>query len=311
MNEIKPNHEDLIAWWVYVVVGLVSLLLLSGGHQIEKEYPTIAIFMKELAFAGVIALILIGTIERFSRARHQRAADALVERININLFHAIYERYIPHVVFSEVEKALLRSNVLRKDHEVYYTLEPLNNDDDRKAGPPCDKYIKCIIQANYKLKNITARPITHTVKLNLERPSDKDFVGRCKITDVSIDNIALTADKIEDQTTLTPIQICFKHDVAIKPEETILVSTRAELVKRSLDQEIWTSMLPSDGFKLSVTVPMKNLEVQAHALHMEEVETIMSNEVTKVWKLPYGMFPFQSVVFWWHPKQASDCPIAQ
>ena len=116
MEDSSPNNEDLIAGWVYGVVGLVSVVLLLVGHLVETDYATFAIFLKELAFAGMIALILIGTIERFNRRRHERAANALVERINKNLFHAIYERYIPHAVFNEVEKGLLRSNVFRQEH---------------------------------------------------------------------------------------------------------------------------------------------------------------------------------------------------
>lgn len=310
MEDSSPNNEDLIAGWVYGVVALVSLVLLLIGHQVETNYPTFAIFLKELAFAGMIALILIGTIERFNRSRHERAANALVERINKNLFHAIYERYIPHAVFNEVEKGLLRSNVFRQEHEVYYTLEPLN-DAGTVVWPPCGKYLKCIAQASYTLKNITDNPITHPVKLNLERPPEQELISYCKITDVEIDRHVLTAEEIQTMTTVTPIQICFKHDVDIKPGETIFVRTRAELIKRDLDQEIWTSMLPSDGIKLTVTVPAKNLEIKAHALHIEEIDTIVDTDVTKVWSLRYGMFPYQSLVFWWHPRQENRCPVAK
>ena len=307
----SPNKDqDHFAWWVYLVVLLTSCLLFFVGHLAGQHYGAThfsAIFLKELAFAGVIALILIVTIERFNRRRHELAADALVKRISDNLFHAIYERYVPPAVFKEVEKALLRANVFRQEHKVYYTLDIL--DDPVLVGPPCGKYIRCKAQASYPLTNITGIPIVHPVKLNIERPPEREFIEHCKIVKVEINGRSLSPEEIRTNTTGTDIQICFRYDVSIKPGEKIQVYTDAELVKRDLDQEIWTSMLPSDGIELTVTVPAKNLEIKAHALHMEEVKVIQKNDSTTVWSLKHGMFPFQSVVFWWCPRQENRCPV--
>lgn len=315
----EPNNEDKIAPWVYIVVGLVSVGMVILGHTVEAGQNeltkflsswSIHVFMKELGFAGVIALILIGTIERFTRKRHERAADDLVKRINNDLFHAIYERYIPHSVFNEVEKGLMKSNVYRKNLEVYYTLESFP-DDEKIDGLPCDRHLKCSMLNKYDLKNITDKPIEHDVILNLELPIDPGWERYCKITEIEIDGERLPPAAIKEKTETTSIQICFCHTITIKPGDVVSVMTKAELIKRKLDQELWTSRLPSDGIKLTVTVPMKDLEVDAHALHLEEVKPILDTEVTKSWELRHGIFPFQSVVFWWHPKQTLTCPIAQ
>lgn len=312
----EPHNDDKIAPWVYIVVGLVSVGMVVFGHMIEAGQNVVAkllsswsihVFMKELGFAGIIALILIGTIERFTRKRHERAADELVERINNDLFHAIYERYIPPELFTEVEKALMESNVYRKNHEVNYTLDNLNGT-EKLGGLPCDRHIKCSVIAMYDLENITDHSVEHDIVLNLERPIDPEWEGHCKITEVEIDRRPLTPDEISKNTSKTEAQIKFSHKVTLKPREVVPVITKATLIKRKLDQEVWSSRLPSDGIKLVVTVPAKDLEVQAHAHHHEELKQMVNTGVSTTWKLQYGMFPHQSVVFWWHPKQAIACP---
>ncbi|MDP1634267.1 MAG: hypothetical protein Q8L69_06255, partial [Gallionellaceae bacterium] len=70
--------------------------------------------------------------------------------------------------------------------------------------------------------------------------------------------------------------------------------------------EIWTSRLPSDGFKLTVSMPGKDIKVFAKALHFEKIVPILSNDVTKSWELKHGIFPFQSVIFWWHSDQQCE-----
>lgn len=86
------------------------------------------------------------------------------------------------------------------------------------------------------------------------------------------------------------------------------MSTEATLIKQKLDQEIWASRIPSDGIKLTVSIPSKDLVVYANALHSEPLLPIINNDATKSWELNHGIFPFQSVVFWWCGKEPLICP---
>ncbi len=106
---MERNPEVKIDGWVYLTIFCISLLFLVISAHYHSEWPVLSPFFKELGVAGVIALILVFTIEKFTRQRHEKAANTLVEKINNNLFHAIYKRYIPEEVFSEVEKSLLKN----------------------------------------------------------------------------------------------------------------------------------------------------------------------------------------------------------
>lgn len=301
----RENDADgVLALWVYLVVFLISALLLFFSHVIEHK--AWSLFIQELGFAGIIALILIFTIEKFSRARHQRAADNLVREINENLFHAIYERYIPAEAFAEVEKTLLKAKVFRRNHEVTYTLTNLP---DKSSGVECERHVECLAQSSYILENITSGEVEHEVTLNLEMPIDKGWIEYLKIRQVVINKAQLDQATVEKHTSDTSAQRRFSYPVKIPPGGRITVRTEATLVKRKLDQEIWTSRVPSDGLKLMVTIPSQDLEVFAHANHPEDLEITLNNDGTKKWELNFGMLPFQSIAFWWRTKEPLRCPI--
>ena len=282
--------------FIYIIVGFASITLIAVSHINPAEYPELSFFVKELGFAGIIALIIIFTLEKFIREKHIFAAQNLIEKINLDLFHAIYTKHVPEKVFHEVEKCLLKSDVYRKDHEINYTLQRVSGSEDKIDAP---NHLMCLAQSSYKLVNTTSGPITHNVVLNLEKPIDRAWDGKTKILEIKIDGERLPQEIIIKHTKTTGEQIKFEYPVSIPENRNIHVSSSSVLIKREVDSELWVSRLPSDGLKLTVSVPIPNIEVNAISNHSESLEITLDNPVTKKWELNYGIFPFQSVIFWW------------
>lgn len=303
MNNSKPAGnvpaDEHNAYWVYLVVLLVSLLCIALSIIFHEDWKILSPFLQEVGFAGIISLLVIFTVEKFSRKNHEKAASLLVDRMNLDLFHAVYKRYIPNAVFVEVEKCLMRSDVFRSDHEVYYTIENIVGEID---GVDCNKHVKCLAQSIYTLKNVTEGEVNHPVIMKLERPIDEKWDGFCKIISVVINGAELTSEEIAKYTQRDDVHVVFRYSVLIPPKGSVSINTTASLLKQKTDSEIWASRLPSDGFKLIVSMPSKDIKVSATALHSESLVPLLNNEVTKSWVLKHGMFPHQSVIFWWHSK---------
>jgi hypothetical protein len=302
-GKMSEQSEDIKSEkLVYFVVGAISLLLILVAELTHKDYEQVAAFCKELGMAGVIALIVIFTVESYTRKRHEKAANALIEKINSNLFHAIYHRHIPDEVFTEVEKCLMHSDVFRSQHEVMYTLTKFAED---TKGVDCTKHVKCEALSTYKLKNVSNHEIKHNVVMMLERPIDVDWDGHVKIVKAKINGKELTSEEIEDASSKGESQVVFTYPTTINIGQTISVRVQALLVKQRTDQEVWASRLPSDGLKIIVQTPDKDFTVNAKANHNEKLELEVDSDVTKKWVLPYGIIPYQSVSFWWHSKEVA------
>jgi hypothetical protein len=305
MKPIKDNMkiENSENWLVYLIVGIFSVLFILISIVLKDTWPVVSPFLKEIGFAGIISLIVIFTVERYSRNRHAKAADDLVDRINKNLFHAIYNRYIPEEVFVEVEKCLMHNSIFRRGHEINYTIQNLEadvEDENGKKTVDCSRHVQCLAQSRYTLKNVTGGQITHHVQLVLERPIDPKWNDFCEIKEIKISGRALSKEEIDQYSQKTEAQLIFDYEISIPPNGQIEVTSESTLLKLKTDSEIWSSRLPSDGIKLTVSMPSKDISVNASAIHSEKLVKILDNPVTKSWELKHGMFPHQSVVFWWY-----------
>lgn len=303
------NNEKSFEHSVYIIAGLISALLLLAGivlaYRWEADaatnlfYKLFPIFVSELGIAGLVALIIIFTIEKFSRQRHLDAADRLMEDINSDLFHAIFKRYIPDPVFNEVEKCLFCSEVLRKNYEVSYELAFINGDeiDDGYEQFDLDKYLWCNVGSNYRLKNLTDGDITIPIEMQLELPIDTKLHGLLKFTELWVNGEEVKDLKIEK----TDSHLQFKHIASISAGAEIKIQVAAETIKQKLDMEVWASRLPSDGLRLRVSSP-SSITVNATANHSQQLRknSVGNKQHSITWELDSGIFPFQSVIFWWN-----------
>lgn len=289
---------------INVILSLVAVLILVLYHNhvltawLMDPYP---IFLKELAFAVLIAITLIYTIEKANRASHERAADALIEKINIDLFHAIYKRAIPSAVFAEVEKCLLRSCVYRENYSLIYTLNKLDS---------VEGYLSCTAESNYTIKNITDASVEHWVKLIVEMPIEKAMTKYCSIESIEIGGRRLSQDEIQRHLeSNTELQMNFSQKIEMVAGETVVVKTKALLVKRIVDEEVWRCVLPSSGIKLQVVTPASDLRVSAVAFHSEKLQPTYGTDAVgpvHMWELNYGIFPHQALAFFWRPVDATQ-----
>jgi len=286
---------------IYLVVGLLSVLLIViYGSGWLASYPMVNLLIKEFGAAGLVAIFLIFTIERITRERHQRAADELIERINTDIFRAIYKRRIPEAVFVEFERLLLTTNVYRTHLEVIYTLQPL---DDGVATNPekGGDFLRCSIQSTFELRNLTENDIWHPIYLFLDAPPDSRFADRCGIGQVKVDGTLLSPETIAQHLKMTEGGSRFNYRVGIPAGKSVRIATTVNSVKPVINTEVWISSYPSDGLILTVTTIGVALDVSARAAHTQRLDREIDNAVTKRWTLRRGLLPSQSVYFWWKP----------
>lgn len=294
----------------YIAILLLGVLLIAASKIMEASLITI--MLKELGFALIIAIILIFTVERVSRKNHEEAADRLVEKINKNLFNAIYKRYIPNEVFAEVEAALLKSDVLRDKYEVNYALSEI----DHRQFPDLERsdietHLHCTLLSSFNIQNITSKAIDYTVALHLEVPIEKRLRKHVEICEMEIDGASLKPYELEkdEYFKITDTHLIFEKVISIGPSQTKEISMKAKTLKRATDMEIWASRVPSTGVRVQVSVP-ENYQVEATANHTQALrKKNMADANSTIWYLDHGIFPFQSVVFWWQPKKSSTLEV--
>lgn len=173
---------------VYIGAGITSFALILIGIIIKLSYkadPSFfsdlsAFFFGEFGVALFIAVFLVFTIEHFSRQRHEKAAKKLLYDVSDDLFHAVYHRYVPPLIFSEVEKCLLTSRVYRTNYEIDYALNYITDEEAERHGitkEDQNTHLCVSVYSEYTLKNTTKRPEKTPVEAHFELPIDPQMRG--------------------------------------------------------------------------------------------------------------------------------------
>lgn len=306
---MEKNHAPKSSFvkeykWYFLFILVLGISLILYGHE-SPEGMTAEKFLKLIAkdagLALTIATILVFTVENITRERHEKAAELTVSLINENLFKAIYQRYIPATVFSEVEKCLLTSDVLRTKYEIDYSLEYINDEKARELAitqQDQDSHMLCDVFTTFTLKNITDKPIKQPITVQLELPIDDNLKPLVGIDTVSIGDKPLNESIIKGNTETTDTHSVFSDEVSIPPDGAVKVTMNCHSVKRKTDMEVWASRLPSEGLTLRVSAP-KDVQVHATANHSQKLTEDSSNQGRSIWTIDHGIFPYQSIIFWW------------
>ena len=207
MNDFQVVTEEVIKTQKlrYWILFLTSIIIISVGVFIEFFFHAsqdfflrvvLPLIVSEIGIAIGIALVIIFTIERDSRAQHFRDSDEVIGKIADNVFRAIYKRYISEKVFTEVEQSFLYSSILRRNYEIDYAIAYKDPDKSNSS-----EYLECIVSTSYKLVNVTKKSVTHAIEIHLEISVDgaqekqmgfKPIMVNGNLLDVSDDDIETT-----------------------------------------------------------------------------------------------------------------------
>lgn len=303
LNEILNVNSKLIYFGTFIT----GLFLLVAYHLLPADWHLLAEICKELAMALLVAVVLAFTIEGIAERRHESQVESERELLSRGIFQAIYKRHIPDVVFEEVERCVLNSKVIREQYQVTYTIAKMDNP---PQGIPCNNnYANVSLHSNYTLRNLTTAPVQQDIILNVELPMEKQLIDLVEVVQVVIDGDHISKSDLRKNVKNTGSHLQFSTQREIPASSTIKVSVKAKLIKYGTDQEVWSSRIPSDGLELTVNTPGCDYEVCANANHSQKLSLSIDESNMKRWRLDHGIFPYQSVSFWWHPTgSAAGCP---
>ena len=273
-----------------IILTLISLLMLVLTNQILDNNNVWYSILTSIGSAMIAGVILSITVEKISSEHRESQTKQAVSEIKENLFKAIYGRAIPSVIFNEVEESLLKSDVIRRRYTVDYIIKELEDSND---------HFLCMVSSSYELENISNRAIHQKVHFGLEASVDKKYSRYTNITSFQCDGQKYECENRDDEH-----QVYIEVKVNLKAGDRIRVNMQGQLVKRDTDSELWASLIPSDGMTLRVTSAIDNLDIDAKINNSQPLEVISNDpdSGTYHWDHANGIFPYQSVIFWWSRK---------
>ena len=253
--------------------------------------------LKEVGFAGVVAFLLIITIDGFSRKQHERNVELLTDKINKNLFEVIFKNKIPGELYEVVRTQLLESKVIRRDFDACYSFSKLSTPEYNK------EWLRMEVIHTYTLENISSEDVkAFRISNTIDIPNVPKLQELCKILSIKIGDNEISIDEI---AKIDPKKHFLKYSVEIDVPagSRVKVKLHDERITRMHDSNVLCAIYPTIDLRLTVNVPSGDLSVAADSLHAKDLEprAVPQGGTMFQWQLPGGLLPYQGVYFQWRP----------
>ncbi len=315
IEPIKQRKETAL----YVALGGLSLIFLSGGYYLEHEYHRYLLshLATEIGIAWIVALILAMTIEHVSRKRDERIFreeketikrmfEEENEAIRRDVFKHVLGYRLPEGTFAELDNQILRAEFIRRDFKCSYKLEVLT------VGPENTKFMKVHGTLTYEIVNRTPERKPYLFSTIVERAPVEELNSLVKFVSVNVkgceERLALeTEDEIRKAVDheIRPNHLVIEKQISISGNTYASAVVRFEAVRVfEGGVSFLLHKLQTVGFSLKVEAP-QDVEVSASAFLPEPlgegVEHYPSSN-TYHWVLKNPILPYQGVYVSWKSK---------
>ncbi len=305
-----PREHGYLAsttYWLVLALSLVCILahLVIGRTPTETASDQLVHvgheLLKEIGFAGVVAFLLIITIDGFSRKQHEKSAELLTDKVNKNLFEAVFKNKIPDELYKAVRSQLLESKVVRRDFDAIYTFSKL------KDAADAAEWVRMEVIHTYRLENINSEDlkdfkITNTINI----PHDPRLQQLCEVRSICFGDTVLSPKEIKEITVKDPENhfLRYAFEVDIPAGGSIKIQLRDKRIMRLHDSNVLCATFPTIGLSLTVNVPSGDLSLDAESLHAKDLEEkpLAEGGTMFQWQLPCGLLPYQGIYFQWRPE---------
>lgn len=288
-NPLRANRTTFIL--VMVLIFFVGLLIAIEASAIFGSGTTASKIFHEIGHAGMVAAVLGLTVDAYSKNRHEIWADEVTRKINTDVIGAIYGQQFPAPIREEVRKNFLEQKIHREDLSVTYAFAPLEGSADR---------LLLTEQSSFKFVNSSDHDVTLPLRAYVECPIEEKLRLECKILSTSIDGVPLLPAELMGTFSDDGMELTWQKQIVVPAHGSREISSSCQTIKYVRDVEIWSTLYPSDGITLNVSLDVR-LNVFAKCVNSGTLKQEVDQKHFKRWKLDNGMFPGQSLTFWWSP----------
>lgn len=305
---------------------LQAVIVDSTGELFWFSWSTLVSFSKEVAFACLIAWIIINSVEAASRKRQDDMASRFLEKqeesssefldkqderaqelsksLAEDVYKAVFAQNVPRELVDAVVDQVLGTEIVRMHHVARFELNEFPDGDSEAKK----NHLLLTTTTEYTIVNVSNREVKVPIRVGYPTPGPKALKRYSKLKSISIDGEELSSNQIKKGDIAMPDEVDkvrFKWDRDLGAGEELKVVTVSDLVKDRSDNEIWVSLFPSMGMDLSVLVNVEGLQFGARACSRSKLKNQMGQLKTgqlNRFKLDGPVLPHQSIIVWWRPE---------
>jgi hypothetical protein len=248
LGTVLDLDQRAFALWMALVAAMGLLLAMEYETFLDGRLAQIA---HEIGHAMIVAAILGVTVDAYARRRHEVLAEKVSRKINTDVIGAIYGQQFPAPIRAEVQKSFLEQRVHREGLVITYTFRSLPRHSDRLLVEERSQFV---------LVNSTDQPVDFHLMTFVECPYEEALKEHCKILAVRIDGNDLAPHELVGE--INEMEMAWSKQIKLPAKGRVEVVSSCQTIKDMRDMEVWSSVYPSDGIVLNVSLEVP-LDVNA------------------------------------------------
>ncbi len=247
-----------------------------------------------------------------------------MQKISKNVIAATFGLQIPNRIVNNVIYSVLSSKIIRSRMKVTFILLDIPEEVEIKHGIPKGKFRILQMQSDSEMTNVSATAIDHPIRLFVPI-IDSTLNHLVGLRSGSIGSEKLSEALIRQGSEAIPdtaYEKRYEWSRRIAPMETIRVAFNYQLLKEISDNEVWTSLLPTENLEVTVDIQCNDVEWGLDARCMGQFRPAYDplNEVFDVdpdsapkrsgrfrFTPIDTLLPYQGMTLWWRP--ARNIPV--
>ncbi|WP_156798489.1 hypothetical protein [Ahrensia sp. R2A130] len=285
---------------------------------------------KEIGFATLIAATIIYFVEARHRTDTNVSHDAALltlietaqsssEMVRQDVFDSVLRRQIPDKVLDHILDSIFSTRFSRRDMKLQYELSPLSAlgsahlPEGKTISNKFDStYIKLVTTMSYSIVNHTDVDLVCPIDLMIPVTNINDLKPVCRINSGMLDGDLLSDDEISDafkraQTAGVDVASHRAYQFVRNVERKSELRVRFEftLIKEFSDNELWTSLYPSEDLEVVVNNLVDGIEWSIDDLLHGSLKEILGSpdkifgRGSHSFVSDVAVLPHQGINLWW------------
>lgn len=307
-------HRVALISFAVIALLIASVIEYYAGHlNLESWFystHTWSSFVRELGFAAFIAFVIMVTVEEINKKRQMADFRAERKALKRDVFAAVFGVGLPENVRHAVTRNVLGQRFYRTDSTCDYEILPREFE---TANGGKKKGVLLKVYTSFTVKNVSHELADYDYAVFVEKPQLsglKEPLREVNIDSLIIDGVALSKAEIDEADAKAPDDSAKRlaRKITLRSGQQVKINSSFTAVRGFDDSELWITMLPNDGMKMSARFPVGVKSFGAVALNSTPLAVTQNSPATGyfAWELRNTALPYQGIMLWWRLTDEED-----
>lgn len=264
-------------------------------------------FMKGFGEALIIAGIVGMTIDHYNLRRHRLSIEDMEVRfsrmagnitatvandVSANGIMSVYKTVLSDAILGAISKDVLKAELTRKNYNIELVLR-------RKDGR-----VKVVQTTDSEVCNQTLKSLVYPFVFMFDKTFNNMPVDGREINRFSVNGKAYSREQISEMSKTADSgnsMVC--TDIKLDAKKSVRIVFETCELREEYDTIFWSTLLPTDQMRLTITVPDEDIDVVVETLHPEGPDEDPGSTMARRWVLNGAALPGQGFLVKWRVRQ--------